>query len=276
MRGDPEVITISEYVEPVITIPKIEYIPQVRNYSDSYTEINRKIREESLLRFGFNNILKKINTKKTCIPSLTRLKIDSPIKVVSRPDFVGQYVGHTCEKTLRLLTSTLDSGKVLFIDEAYSILTSDGDSFGHEALNELNRFMSEYPQLIVIFTGYKDKMEDTIFKHQPGFKRRCTWTFEILNYSGDMLAEIFKRQIGNEGWKFEGNSEDLSDFFTTNIKMFESFGGDTLRLVLYCKLKYSELKFDFDPTINLKPKTITFPIIEMAYDELYCKKYYNK
>ena len=45
-------------------------------------------------------------------------------------------------ETESLLNDSL--GKVLFIDEAYSLVNDEKDSFGREALTVLNRFMSEY------------------------------------------------------------------------------------------------------------------------------------
>ena len=245
----------------------------IRNSIDDMLDKSKNIRRIELLIQGLDNILALHSTEYPKKKPLVREKITSAIKIVSRPDFVGQYIGHTCEKTQKLLTNTLEEGKVLFIDEAYSIVLDEKDSFGHEALNELNRFMSEHPQLVVIFAGYKDKMEDTLFKYQPGFKRRCTWVFEITDYSGEMLSSIFIKQLKQDGWKYTDPIENLSKFFQTNIDNFGAFGGDTLRFVLYCKLIYSELKFDcFD---KLESKSITYNILTKAYEEMYKKNQPN-
>jgi len=202
------------------------------------------------------------------ITHLTRIKTLAPIKIVSRSDLVGQYVGHTCEKTKKVLSNTLEEGKVLFIDEAYSLVLDHRDSFGQECLHELNRFMSENPELIVIFAGYKEKMEETLFKFQLGFKRRCTWMFEINNYTPEDLAIIFTKQLKQQGWSYCGTIQDLTAFFKENMKDFANFGGDTLRLALYCKLKYSEL--EFDSGVKSNSKKITLDIIKEAYTETYC------
>lgn len=241
-----------------------------RKYIKELSKYKTKIRNFKLLSHGIEN-LKSKKTKLKYKNKLKRSKFDSPIKIVSRPDFVGQYVGHTCDKTQKLLTTTLEEGKVLFIDEAYSIVIDEKDSFGNEAINELNRFMSENPSLVIIFAGYKDKMESTLFQQQPGLSRRISWKFEITNYTGDMLANIFIKQLAKDDWKFEGNEKELNNFFQLKIKNFDSFGGDTLRLAFYCKLTYSELKFDFAESNQLKDKTITFDIVKTAYLNIYCK-----
>jgi len=113
-------------------------------------------------------------------------------------------------------------------------------------------------------------MENTLFKYQPGFKRRCTWVFEINKYTGEMLSIIFTKQLKKDEWIYDGNMQDLSKFFNDNIKHFDAFGGDTIRLALYCKLKYSELKFE-QIDDSLKNKTITFSIVKNAYRDIYCK-----
>ena len=245
-------------------------VDDMKNYLKELAISRKKNRENNLLKCGVKNLMKSVDASNSKA-LLKRHKTDAPIKIVSRPDFVGQYVGHTCAQSNKLLTSTLEEGKVLFIDEAYSLILDSKDSFGVEAVNEINRFMSEHPDLIVIFAGYKDKMEDTLFKYQPGLKRRCTWMFEIADYTGPMIADIFKKQLCKEGWTFEGDNDELTKFFTDKITNFGAFGGDTVRLSLYCKLKYSELKFDYDTAQNLKDKTITMAIVKSAYEEMYCK-----
>lgn len=241
----------------------------MRQYIDDIHEFRKNSRRLDLLTVGIKNLMKNSGTIEK--PRLERIKISPYINIISRPDLVGQYVGNTCAKTRKLLEKTLKDGKVLFIDEAYSIVIDEKDSFGHEALNEINRFMSENPELIVIFAGYKDKMEDTLFKYQPGFKRRCTWVFEISKYTGEMLASIFLKQLNKENWSYEGEKKYLIKFFDEKLKHFDAFGGDTIRLVLYCKLKYSELKFEYNPNFNIKDKVITYDIFKTAYIDMYCK-----
>jgi hypothetical protein len=202
---------------------------------------------------------------------LKRAHNPSPIIVVSRPDFIGTYIGHTCDKTQKLLISTLEEGKVLFIDEAYSLVLDDKDSFGHEALNEINRFMSEHPELIIIFAGYKDKMDETLFRYQPGFKRRCTWIFEITKYEPFMMSHIFTKQLVKSGWSYGGDINELNNFFKDKMQYFKAFGGDTLRLALYCKLEYSNTYFDSIGASNLTTKTINKDILIRAYDNMYFK-----
>ena len=161
------------------------------------------------------------------------------ITVVSRQDFVAEYVGQTATKTKALLYANL--GKVLFIDEAYSLINGDRDQFGMEALTTLNLFMSENPDRIaIIFAGYKDLMKHGIFRCQPGLPRRCMWHFECVGYDGNQLTDIFLRQVYNDGWAIrKSDYEDIKNIICDNETMFESYGGDTERLLFFSQLEAS-------------------------------------
>ena len=229
--------------------------------------IHQQIRSIELMNSCVANINSKYksNHKYT---QLSRIKSDeSCIKIVSRPDFVGEYIGHSGAKTLKLLTATLEQGQVLFIDEAYSLVADTEKDFGMEVLTILINFMSTHPELIVIFAGYENKMKTNLFLRQPGLERRCTWFFKIENYTGEMLMAIFLKQLSKDGWIYENNDNNLESFFNQNIKFFPSFGGDTQRLTFYCKLKYSELKFDNPDSIN--NKIITFDIIKESFKTMF-------
>ena len=161
------------------------------------------------------------------------------ISVVSRNDFVGEYLGHTAGKTKRLLEANI--GKVLFIDEAYSLINDPRDAYGYECLNTLNLFLSENPdKIVVIFAGYKDQMKSSIFTAQPGLERRIMWKFDCDPYSGEELAEIFFIQAKKEGWYI--SNEDMTKIkklIIRNESAFPAFGGDTERLVYLSSLEAS-------------------------------------
>ena len=194
-------------------------------HSTTYTYIKNYIESNSSEQFNDNNI-RGLNDRDI-------------ITVVSRQDFVAEYVGQTAVKTKKLLYANM--GKVLFIDEAYSLINGDRDPFGMEALTTLNLFMSEYPDSIaIIFAGYKDIMKQGIFRIQPGLPRRCMWHFECVGYDGEQLAEIFFRQVYKDGWNVqEGEFDKIRQLIVENEKLFPSYGGDTERLVFFSQLEAS-------------------------------------
>lgn len=158
-----------------------------------------------------NNIVKNVGKKNI---EFEELKDEDVIQIVSRADLIGQYVGSTALKTKKVLEDNI--GKVLFIDEAYSIIQSHDDSFGAECLNTLNLFLSQHPNdIIVVMAGYKDLIEQGIFQAQPGLKRRFMWQFDCDLYSSSELFEIFKQKIDQKGY--------IVDDITKTKKLFDDY-----------------------------------------------------
>ena len=81
-------------------------------------------------------------------------------------------------------------GGVLFIDEAYSRVQGQRDSFGQEALDTLIKEMEDNrDQLNVILVGYKTEMNTFIFAN-PGFKSRVAFHFTFTDYTCPQLVQI--------------------------------------------------------------------------------------
>lgn len=159
------------------------------------------------------------------------------LRIVTRADFVDKFVGGTDKKTINLLRSC--RGKVLFIDEAYSLLNGYHDEFGMEALTTLNLYLSQHPEQMVIMAGYKDLLETGIFTAQPGLPRRFMWHFDCIGYDSKELTDIFIFQAREGGWDFV-NEKEISEVIYDNYEAFPAFGGDTKKLLFYAKLEHSE------------------------------------
>jgi SpoVK/Ycf46/Vps4 family AAA+-type ATPase len=117
--------------------------------------------------------------------------LDSPAVVeAQRADLVGEYLGATAIKTNELVDSAL--GKVLFIDEAYSLVNEgdgQGDRFGHEAVQALlKRAEDDRENLIIVLAGYERQME-TFLAANPGLNSRFGLRVKFPGYSaGELLA----------------------------------------------------------------------------------------
>lgn len=248
-----------EYI--TFTLP----IPSSSSSSSTSSSSSSTLTPEQKLDQAINDLVdlsKNLNQEPEKKDEIEPRKFDE-IRIVSREDFVGGFLGQTAIKTEKLLRDSF--GKILFIDEAYSLVNDEKDSFGREALTVLNRFMSEYSdRIIIIFAGYKDLMEETIFKYQPGLKRRCSWNFEIKGYTENGLAKIFEKQLNSNGWKLS-EEFDIVSFFKNNMKDFPHYGGSTLQLAFYCKLLYSSLFFDYKRENNM---IIDQEILENALEYL--------
>ena len=88
---------------------------------------------------------------------------------VTRDDLVGQYIGHTAPKTKEVLKQAM--GGVLFIDEAYYLYKPDNErDYGSEAIEILLQVMeNQRDDLVVIFAGYKDRMDSFYESNQVFF-----------------------------------------------------------------------------------------------------------
>lgn len=107
-----------------------------------------------------------------------------------RLGLVGQYVGHTAKKTDELVNQALDG--VLFVDEAYSLVTGGENDFGREAIDTLVKRMEDFRErLIVIAAGYPDDMK-TFIDTNPGLQSRFTIHLNFEDYTAPELVTIFK------------------------------------------------------------------------------------
>ncbi len=107
---------------------------------------------------------------------------------VDRSGLVAGYVGQTAIKTQEQIQKAL--GGVLFIDEAYT-LVSKTDDFGQESIDTILKAMEDHrDDLIVIVAGYTEPMERFI-NSNPGLKSRFNKYIEFPDYSIDELMAIF-------------------------------------------------------------------------------------
>ena len=89
---------------------------------------------------------------------------------VDRSGLVAGYVGQTAIKTAKVLERA--KGGVLFIDEAYTLTSKEGNDFGYEAVDTVLKAMEDNrDDLVVIVAGYKNEMQSFIASN-PGLQSR--------------------------------------------------------------------------------------------------------
>lgn len=165
----------------------------------------------------------------------------------SRANMVAGFVGCTAKTTAEMIKKA--RGGVLFIDEAYQLVSMDTTSgpkndFGPEVLVEINDNITRFPgNVIYIFAGYKDKILSNILKVQEGLDRRFTWKFDIESYTADELADIFRIDVGKTGWPLD-SSLNLNEFFNKKYTDFPNYGGDCKNLAYFCRLFMTEKYLD--------------------------------
>lgn len=121
---------------------------------------------------------------------------------VTRDDLVGQYIGHTAPKTKEVLKKAM--GGVLFIDEAYYLYRPENErDYGQESIEILLQVMeNNRDDLVVIFAGYKDRM-DHFFSSNPGMSSRVAHHIDFPDYTPEELEQIADIMLEGMQYRFD-------------------------------------------------------------------------
>nr|YP_009019680.1 cfxQ protein-like protein [Gracilaria salicornia]AYP73616.1 rubisco activase subunit (plastid) [synthetic construct] [Nicotiana tabacum]AHH24648.1 cfxQ protein-like protein [Gracilaria salicornia]AYP73620.1 rubisco activase subunit (plastid) [synthetic construct] [Nicotiana tabacum]AYP73626.1 rubisco activase subunit (plastid) [synthetic construct] [Nicotiana tabacum]UAD87578.1 Rubisco expression protein [Gracilaria salicornia] len=130
------------------------------------------------------------------------------LMTVTRDDLVGQYIGHTAPKTKEVLKQAM--GGVLFIDEAYYLYKPDNErDYGAEAIEILLQVMeNQRDDLVVIFAGYKDRM-DKFYESNPGLSSRVTNHVDFPDYTAEELLAIAKLMLEEQQYRFAPEADEV-------------------------------------------------------------------
>ena len=141
-----------------------------------------------------------------------------------RAKLVAGYSGQTAIKTNQLVDQAL--GGVLFIDEAYTLKSNDGDSFGAEAIDTLlKRLEDDRGKFVCIVAGYTDQMHDFIDTN-PGLKSRFTQTIHFDDYTPDELTQIFINLAKGKNFTIDEETEGAihREFEQLYLRRDKNFG----------------------------------------------------
>jgi stage V sporulation protein K len=125
---------------------------------------------------------------------------------VERADLVGEYIGHTAQKTREQIKRAL--GGVLFIDEAYSLARGGEKDFGKEAIDTLVKAMEDHKtDFILILAGYDAEM-DWFLRQNPGLPSRFPIQLKFDDYSAKELLEIARQMVKERDYRFSPEAEE--------------------------------------------------------------------
>jgi len=118
---------------------------------------------------------------------------------VERADLVGEYIGHTAQKTREQIRRAL--GGILFIDEAYSLARGGEKDFGKEAIDTLVKAMEDHKdQLLLILAGYETEMEGFLSTN-PGLRSRFPIQIKFPDYTIMQLEAIAEKMLSEREYK---------------------------------------------------------------------------
>jgi Cdc6-like AAA superfamily ATPase len=126
---------------------------------------------------------------------------------VDRSGLVANYVGQTATKVQEVINKA--RGGVLFIDEAYSLVSRGESDFGQEAIETLLKAMEDNrSDLIVIAAGYTDEMREFLSSN-PGLRSRFSRDLVFTDYTPDEMVEIFRRMADKASYRINPDAEEV-------------------------------------------------------------------
>jgi stage V sporulation protein K len=125
---------------------------------------------------------------------------------VERADLVGEYIGHTAQKTREHVKQAL--GGILFIDEAYSLSRGGEKDFGKEAIDTLVKSMEDYKnEFVLILAGYSEEMK-TFIRSNPCLPSRFPIHLKFPDFTITELLEIADLMVKQREYIFSAAAKE--------------------------------------------------------------------
>ncbi|MBN2909444.1 AAA family ATPase [Polycladomyces sp. WAk] len=125
---------------------------------------------------------------------------------VERADLVGEYIGHTAQKTREHIKQAL--GGILFIDEAYSLARGGEKDFGKEAIDTLVKAMEDHKnEFVLILAGYSMEM-DRFIHSNPGLPSRFPIHLDFPDFTIDELVDIADRMAKERQYRLSNPAKE--------------------------------------------------------------------
>jgi len=141
-----------------------------------------------------------------------------------RADLVGEYIGHTANKTRDMVNKAL--GGVLFIDEAYSLARGGDKDFGKESIDALVKSMEDHKDnLILILAGYRVEM-DTFIQTNPGLRSRFPIHINFPDYSIDELIQIGELMMNKRQYTFTPTAKMAFRRMLQDMNLIHPYSGN--------------------------------------------------
>ena len=146
----------------------------------------------------------------------------SEVVEVGRSDLVAGYVGQTAPKVKEIFDKA--DGKLLFIDEAYSLIDNRKNDFGDEAIHTIVQEMeNRRNSTVVVFAGYPDKMDD-FFGRNPGLRSRVPFTISFKDYTAETLVKISELEAAKRGFEIDPAALEKVSLLCTEASAQPEFG----------------------------------------------------
>lgn len=211
----PEHTALKEIEEQLGTLVGMELMKKRIKEIYAWVYVNKKREEKGLMaRKQALHMMFKGNpgTGKTTVARLIgtlfqKMNVLSKGHLIEaeRADLVGEYIGHTAQKTRDLIKKSL--GGILFIDEAYSLGRGGEKDFGKEAIDTLVKHMEDKQhEFVLILAGYSREMEQFL-KLNPGLRSRFPLVMDFQDYTIDQLLQIGDKMLEEKEYVLSYDAE---------------------------------------------------------------------
>lgn len=186
----------------------------------------------------------------------------------TREDLIGQYIGHTAPKTKEVLKNA--RGGVLFIDEAYSLYRPDNErDYGSEVIEILLQVMeNQRDDLVIIFAGYKDKM-NIFYKSNPGLASRVPNHVDFPDYTNQELMQIAHLVLEQQQYRMDKGAENCllkCIQARRNMPMFAN-ARTVLNAIDMAKMKHAKRMFNSGNKILTKKDLVTITELDVLFQK---------
>jgi len=189
---------------------------------------------------------------------------------VTRDDLVGQYIGHTAPKTKEVLKRAM--GGVLFIDEAYYLYKPDNErDYGAEAIEILLQVMeNQREDLVVIFAGYKDRM-DSFYESNPGLSSRVANHIDFPDYTPDELIKIGRLILEEQQYRMDTAAESaLREYIEKRMQLPLFANARTISNAIdTARMKHANRMFNSGDRILTKADLVTIEADDIRESSLF-------
>lgn len=184
-----------------------------------------------------------------------------------RADLVGEYIGHTAQKTKELVKKAL--GGVLFIDEAYSLARGGEKDFGKEAIDTLVKAMEDHKDnLILILAGYRLEMERFI-QTNPGLRSRFPIHIDFPDYTIDELVAIGELMLRKRQYAFSPEAEKAFRTMLEKMNLLHPYSGNArmVRNIIEKTIRKQAVRLYNKPNVS-REDLITIKEVDLCNDEI--------
>ena len=191
---------------------------------------------------------------------------------VTRDDLVGQYIGHTAPKTKEVLKKAM--GGVLFIDEAYYLYKPDNErDYGAEAIEILLQVMeNQREDLVVIFAGYKDRM-DNFYESNPGLSSRVANHIDFPDYTPEELIQIGRMILEEQQYRMTIEAEQaLLAYIEKRVQLPLFANARTISNAIdTARMRHANRMFNSGDAVLTKADLVTIQVEDITGSDLFAE-----